>query len=45
MLKDELTALLDVDDPSAPETRVVRALSERGALSASDLSRATGLAR
>jgi len=45
MLKDELTALLDEDDSAAPESRIVRLLSERGAASAAEISRACGLAR
>jgi predicted NBD/HSP70 family sugar kinase/biotin operon repressor len=45
MLNEELTALLDEDESSAPESRLVKALSERGSISASELSRLTGLAR
>ena len=45
MLKDELTALLDEDDSAAPESRIVRLLSERGAASAAEISRLSGLAR
>ena len=44
MLKDDLAALLD-EDVAAPESRIVRLLSERGLVSAAQLSRATGLAR
>lgn len=44
MLKDDLAALLD-EDEAAPESRIVRFLSERGPVSAAQLSRATGLAR
>jgi len=45
MLNEELNALLAEDESSAPESRLVRALSERGTVSASELSRLTGLAR
>ena len=45
MLNEELNALLAEDESSAPELRLVRALSERGTVSASELSRLTGLAR
>ncbi len=45
MLNEELTALLDEDESSAPESRLVRTLSERGTVSAGELSRLTGLAR
>jgi predicted NBD/HSP70 family sugar kinase len=45
MLRDELKSLLDADDSDSAEARVVRVLSERGAVSANEIARATGLAR
>ena len=45
MIKDELAQWLHEDDANTPEARVVRVMSERGAVSASELTRATGLAR
>ncbi|MDE3175750.1 MAG: ROK family transcriptional regulator [Pseudomonadota bacterium] len=45
MLRDELRSLLDDADADHAEARVVRVLSERGAVSANELARATGLAR
>ncbi len=45
VFKDELKALLFDAAAETAEARVVRVLSERGAASATDLSRATGLAR
>ena len=45
LFKDELKALLFEAAPDSAEARLVRALSERGAATANDLSRATGLAR
>lgn len=45
MFKDELRVLLFDTAMDSAEARIVRALSERGAASANDLSRATGLAR
>jgi len=41
----DLNSLLDDGDVGTPEARVVRILSERGAVSAGELARATGLAR
>ena len=45
MLRDDLQALLDDADADHAEARVVRVLSERGAVSANEIARATGLAR
>ena len=45
MLRDELTSLLDDAASDSAEARVVRVLSERGAVSANEIARATGLAR
>ena len=45
MVSNELATLLDGDESSPPEARVVRVMSERGAVSAAALARATGLAR
>jgi predicted NBD/HSP70 family sugar kinase len=45
MLRDELQSLLDDADADHAEARVVRVLSERGAVSANEIARATGLAR
>ena len=45
MLRDELRSLLDDEDADHAEARVVRVLSERGAVSANEIARATGLAR
>jgi len=45
MLRDELTSLLDDAGGDSAEARVVRVLSERGAVSANEIARATGLAR
>lgn len=45
MVRDELANLLDEDNSSAPEARVVRVMSERGSVSAAELARVTGLAR
>ena len=45
MLRDELKSLLDDADADHAEARVVRVLSERGAVSANEIARATGLAR
>ena len=42
---DELKNLLSEGDAATPEGRIVRVMSERGAVSASDVARATGLAR
>jgi predicted NBD/HSP70 family sugar kinase len=42
---DELRNLLSEGDAVTPEGRIVRIMSERGAVSASDVARATGLAR
>jgi predicted NBD/HSP70 family sugar kinase len=41
----ELKDLLREGDAATPEGRIVRIMSERGAVSASDVARATGLAR
>ena len=45
MLRDDLKSLLEEADADRPEARVVRVLSERGAVSANQIVRATGLAR
>ena len=45
MLRDELKSLLDDGGGDGAEARVVRVLSERGAVSANEIARATGLAR
>ncbi len=45
MLRDDLKSLLDDADAGHAEARVVRVLSERGAVSANEIARATGLAR
>src|ERR1700709_2603361 len=45
MLRDNLRSLLDDADADHAEARVVRVLSERGAVSANEIARATGLAR
>jgi len=45
MLRDDLQSLLDDVDADHAEARVVRVLSQRGAVSANEISRATGLAR
>ena len=45
MTNDELQTLLSEGDATTPEGRVVRVLSERGAVAAADLARVTGLAR
>ena len=45
MLRDDLQSLLDDADADHAEARVVRVLSERGAVSANEIARATGLAR
>jgi predicted NBD/HSP70 family sugar kinase len=45
MLRDDLKVLLDDVDAGHAEARVVRVLSERGAVSANEIARATGLAR
>jgi predicted NBD/HSP70 family sugar kinase len=45
MLRDDLQSLLDDVDADHAEARVVRVLSERGAVSANEIARATGLAR
>jgi predicted NBD/HSP70 family sugar kinase/predicted transcriptional regulator len=45
MVREELAQLLDEDDSNTPEARVARLMSERGAVSAADISRATGLAK
>ena len=45
MLRDDLQSLLDDIDADHAEARVVRVLSERGAVSANEIARATGLAR
>ena len=42
---NELKNLLSDGDAATPEGRIVRILSERGATSAADVARATGLAR
>jgi predicted NBD/HSP70 family sugar kinase len=42
---NELESLFSGGDASTPEGRVVRVLSERGAVSAAEIARATGLAR
>jgi predicted NBD/HSP70 family sugar kinase len=41
----EIIALLKDHPPRTPEARIVRCMSERGAITAADLARATGLAR
>ena len=45
MVRDELKSLLDDEEADHAEARVVRVLSERGAVSANQIARATGLAR
>ncbi len=45
MPRDELQSLLDDVNADHAEARVVRVLSERGAVSANEIARATGLAR
>lgn len=45
MSNDELKSLLSEGDATTPEGRIVRLMSERGAVSAGEVSRATGLAR
>ena len=45
MLRDDLKSLLNDADADHAEARVVRVLSERGAASANEIARATGLAR
>jgi predicted NBD/HSP70 family sugar kinase len=45
MPRDDLQSLLDDVDADHAEARVVRVLSERGAVSANEIARATGLAR
>ena len=45
MLRDDLKSLLNEEDAASAEARVVRVLSERGAVSANEIARATGLSR
>ena len=45
MSNSELTSLLSEQEAGTPEGRIVRMMSERGATSAADVARATGLAR
>ncbi len=45
MSSNELKSLLSEADAATPEARVVRIMSERGAVSAADIARSTGLAR
>ena len=45
MITDTLAHWLNEEAATTPEARVVRVMSERGAVSAADLARATGLAR
>ena len=45
MNKIELKSLLGDEDASTPTGRIVRMLSERGALSATQIARLTGLAK
>src|SRR6185312_7398116 len=43
--RSEIIALLKDHPARTPEARIVRCMSERGAITAADLARATGLAR
>ena len=45
MSNNELKSLLSDGDAATPEGRIVRVMSERGAISAAEVARATGLAR
>lgn len=45
MTGDDVINLLSAGDSTSPEGRIVRIMSERGAVSAAEVARATGLAR